>query len=68
MSPKVAEKKFNIKAAALAIGISPSGVRLLLNKKKLGYYQSGTRRIIGEGHLSEYLSKIERISTKAEIH
>ena len=33
MSPKVAEKKFNIKAAAIAIGISPSGVRLLLNQR-----------------------------------
>ena len=68
MSPKVAEKKFNIKGAAVAIGISPSGVRLLLNQKKLGYYQSGTRRIIGEGHLTEYLSKIERNNTRAEIH
>jgi hypothetical protein len=45
MSSKGAEKKFNIKAAVVAIGISPSGVRLLLNQKKLGWYQSGTRLI-----------------------
>ena len=68
MSPKVTEKKFRIKEAASLIGISPSGVRLLLNNKKLGYYQSGTRKIIGEGHLADYLEKIERNNTKAEIH
>jgi excisionase family DNA binding protein len=59
-SPKVAEKKYSINQAAKAIGISPSGVRLLLNNKKLGYYQSGKRKLIGEGHLQEYLSLAER--------
>jgi len=41
MSSKITEKKFRIKEAAVVIGISPSGVRLLLDNKKLGYYQSG---------------------------
>src|SRR6185369_1179943 len=59
-SNKITEKKFRIEEAAAIIGISPAGVRLLLNNKKLGYYQSGKRRIIGEGHLNEYLNKIER--------
>ena len=68
MSSKISEKKFRIEDAADIIGISTSGVRLLLNTKKLGYYQSGKRRIIGEGHLTEYLTKIERNKTKAQIY
>jgi len=68
MSSKISEKKFRIEDAADIIGISTSGVRLLLNTKKLGYYQSGKRRIIGESHLTEYLTKIERNKTKAKIY
>ena len=64
-SPKVAEKKYSINQAATAIGISPSGVRLLLDNKKLGYYQSGKRKLIGEGHLQEYLSLAERKPSRA---
>jgi len=67
-SNKITEKKFRIEEAAAIIGISPAGVRLLLNNKKLGYYQSGKRRIIGEGHLNEYLNKIERNKTKETIY
>ena len=68
MSTKITEKKFNIEEAAAIIGISTSGIRLLLDSHKLGYYQSGKRRIIGEGHLTEYLTKIERNKTKATIY
>jgi hypothetical protein len=53
MSSKITEKKFRI---------------VEFNNKKLGYYQSGKRRIIGEGHLTEYLAKIERNNTKARIY
>ena len=67
VSTKITEKKFRIEEAAAIIGISPSGVRLLLDNKKLGYYQSGKRRIIGETHLTEYLTKIERNKTKTNI-
>jgi len=66
-SPKVAEKKYSIDQAAMALGISPSGVRLLLNNKKLGYYHSGKRKLIGEGHLREYLLLAERKPSRA-IH
>ena len=66
-SPKVAEKKYSIEQAAMVVGISPSGLRLLLNNKKLGYYQSGKRKLIGEGHLEEYLSLAERKASRA-IH
>ena len=67
-SKMISEKKFSMEDAADIIGISTSGVRKLLNSKKLGYYQSGKRRIIGEGHLTEYLTKIERNKTKANIY
>jgi len=68
MSSKITEKKFSLEEAAAIIGISTSGVRLLLNNRKLGYYQSGKRRIIGESHLTEYLTKIERNKTKEKIY
>jgi len=67
VAAKVAEKKYSIEQAAMAVGISPSGLRLLLNNKKLGYYQSGKRKLIGEGHLQEYLSLAERKASRA-IH
>jgi excisionase family DNA binding protein len=68
ISSKVAEPKFSIAKAATAIGISRSQVRNLLNSGKLGYYQVGSRRIIGECHLQEYLSLAERRSTVKAIH
>jgi hypothetical protein len=64
MQSKITEKKYEIKEAVAVLGISPSGVRLLLNNKHLGYYPSGKRRIIGEGHLNDYLNKIERNQAK----
>ncbi len=68
ISSKVAEPKFSITKAATIIGISKSQVRNLINSGKLGYYQVGSRRIIGEGHLQEYLSLAERRSTVKAIH
>lgn len=68
ISSKVAEPKFPIAKAAIVIGISKSQVRNLINSGKLGYYQVGSRRIIGEGHLQEYLSLAERWSTVKAIH
>lgn len=68
IASKVAEPKFSIAKAATVIGISKSQVRKLINSGKLGYYQVGSRRIIGEGHLQEYLSLAERRSTVKAIH
>ena len=68
MSNRLSEQKFKINEAAKIIGISPSGVRLLLKHKQLGYYQSGKRRIIGEGHLDTYMKKIDHNKTKNEIN
>jgi excisionase family DNA binding protein len=63
ISSNVAEPKFSITEAATIIGISKSQVSKLINSGKLGYYQMGRRRIIGESHLHEYLSLAERRST-----
>jgi len=68
ISSRIAEPKFTIAKAAAVIGISKTQVRNLMNSGKLGYYQIGSRRIIGEGHLQEYLSLAERRSTVKAIH
>jgi excisionase family DNA binding protein len=68
ISSKIAEPKFSIAKAATVIGISRTQVRSLLNGGKLGYYQVGSRRIIGECHLQEYLALAERRSTVKAIH
>ena len=68
ISSKVAEPKFSITKAAAVIGISRGQVSNLLNTGKLGYYQVGGRRVIGEGHLQEYLSLAERQSIVKAIH
>jgi excisionase family DNA binding protein len=67
-SSKVAEPKFTITKAAAVIGISRTQVSKLLDSGKLGYYQVGGRRIVGEGHLQEYLSLAERRSTVKAMH
>lgn len=67
-SSKVAEPKFSITKAATVIGVSRTQVSKLLDNGKLGYYQVGRRRIIGERHLQEYLSLAERRSTAKAIH
>jgi len=68
MYQQVEETKYNIEQAAKKIGISPSGVRALLDTEKLGFYQAGKRRVIGEGHINDYLTKINRNDTKARIN
>jgi excisionase family DNA binding protein len=68
ISSKVADPKFSITKAATIIGISRGQVSKLLDDGKLGYYQVGGRRIIGESHLQEYLSLAERRSTVKTIH
>jgi len=63
-SPKVAEQKFSIDSVAKNMSTSRSTVERLMDSGKLGYYRVGRRRIIGEGHLQEYLSLAERKSTE----
>jgi len=62
-SPKVAEQKFSIDSVAKNMSTSRSTVERLMDSGKLGYYQVGRRRIIGESHLEKYFSLIEREAT-----
>ena len=65
---KTTEQKFSIARVAQVIGVHPATVSRLMDSGKLGYYQVGSRRIIGECHLQEYLSLAERRSTVRAIH
>lgn len=66
-SPKVAEQKFSIDTVAKNLSINRSTVERLIGSGKLGYYQVGRRRIIGESHLKEYLSLAEHQATDVAI-
>lgn len=48
-SSKATEPKFSIAKAAEIIGVHPATVSRLMDSHKLGYYQVGTRRIVGKG-------------------
>jgi excisionase family DNA binding protein len=60
---RVLEEKFSMKQAAARIGVHVATVSRLLDSGKLGYYQVGTRRIVGQTHLEEFLSLAERKRT-----
>ena len=62
-SPKVAEQKFSIDSVAKNMSTSRSTVERLMGSGKLGCYEVGRRRIIGESHLEKYFSLIEREAT-----
>jgi excisionase family DNA binding protein len=67
-SSKATEPKFSIAKAAEIIGVHPATVSRLMNNHKLGYYQIGARRVVGQGHLEEYLSLAERRARVESIH
>lgn len=50
----------SIDRAAELIGVHRSTIERLLESRKLGYYQVGRRRVIGQIHLQRYLASIER--------
>ena len=62
------EPKFSIAKVAEVIGVHPTTVSRLMDGGKLGYYQIGTRRIVGKGHLEEYLSLAERKAKVLAVH
>ncbi len=64
-SPRVIEANLSIDGVAELIGVHRSTVERLLEARKLGYYQIGRRRMIGQKHLEQYLALIER---KADSH
>jgi excisionase family DNA binding protein len=57
---KTCEPKFSMKSVAELIGVHVSTVSRLMDSCKLGYYQIGKRRIVGESHLQKYLTMTER--------
>lgn len=66
--PKTTEPKFSMEKVAELIGVHPSTVSRLMNSCKLGYYQIGRRRIVGESHLQQYLSLAKREAKVTSIH
>jgi len=65
---KATEAKFSINEVAQGFRVHATTIYRLMDKGKLGFYQIGSRRIVGEGHLHEYLSLVERRSTVKAIH
>jgi excisionase family DNA binding protein len=62
---KATEAKFSIKEVAQRFRVHATTVYRLMDKGKLGFYQIGGRRIVGEGHIEQYLSFAER---KAKVN
>lgn len=62
------EEKFSMKQAATRIGVHVATVSRLLDNGKLGYYQIGTRRVVGQTHLEEFLSLAERKATAKAVY
>ena len=57
---KAAEPKFSIKEVAQRLRVHATTVYRLMEKGKLGFYQIGSRRIVGENHIEQYLLLAER--------
>lgn len=68
LTSRATEPKFSIAKVAEVIGVHPATVSRLMSSGKLGYYQIGTRRIVGAGHLEQYLSLAERKAKVKAIH
>ena len=65
---RATEEKFSMKQAAKLIGVHIATVSRLLDKGKLGYYQIGTRRVVGQTHLEAFLSLAERKPTAKVVY
>jgi excisionase family DNA binding protein len=68
VSSKATELKFSIARVAQVIGVHPATVSRLMDSGKLGYYQIGTRRIVGQTHLEQYLLLAERKARVTAVH
>ncbi len=60
ITARATEQKFSMEKVAELIRVHVSTVSRLMDSGKLGYYQIGRRRIVGESHLEQYLSLAER--------
>jgi excisionase family DNA binding protein len=56
---KITETKFSMSQVAELIGVHRTTILRLLDAGKLGCYQVGSRRIVAESHLQEFLSLAE---------
>lgn len=56
----VTEENLSINRVAELVGVNRATIERLLNRRELGYYQVGRRRLIGRQHLQVYLSQVER--------
>ena len=65
---RATEQKFSIARVAEVIGVHPATVSRLMDSGKLGYYQIGTRRIVGQTHLEQYLLLAERKARVTAVH
>lgn len=63
---KATEAKFSIKEVAQRFRVHATTVYRLMDNGKLGFYQIGGRRIVGESHLEQYLSGAERKAGSTE--
>jgi excisionase family DNA binding protein len=54
------ERKYSMKAVAALLGVHVATISRLLSGSKLGYYQIGGRRVVGQTHLNDYLARAER--------
>jgi excisionase family DNA binding protein len=65
---KATEEKFSIKEVAQRFRVHATTIYRLMDKGKLGFYQIGGRRIVGESHLEQYLALAERKAKVKTIH
>jgi excisionase family DNA binding protein len=65
---KVTEQKLSVARVAKVIGVHPATVSRLMDSRKLGYYQIGTRRLVGQDHLKQYLLLAERKAKVRAVH
>jgi excisionase family DNA binding protein len=57
---KATEIKFSIEEVSQRFRVDATTVYRLMEEGKLGFYQIGSRRIVGEKHIEQYLSLAER--------
>jgi len=65
---KATEAKFSIKEVAQRFRVHVTTVYRLMDMGKLGFYQIGGRRIVGESHIEQYLAQAERKAKVEAIH
>jgi len=68
VTSKATEQKFSMGKVAELIRVHVSTVSRLMDSGKLGYYQIGRRRVVGAGHLEQYLSAAERQAKAPSPH